>query len=186
MSVKGAMIQFNDNPTTKIPNGTVVPMMTNDDIFSVMAQPVETGNDVSLYQPLASSDEAQQLARCGKVAARGRVHEHLSLRKGDELQHLLHREGEACIHSEDVAHSSENETGYRSHRRARTHKQDYHEGFRYAVGFIDSYNRFGTVHSMMSKDEVIANLQRFIINVGRQDWHLGLRHGSRVQLKEVQ
>ena len=41
---KGAMIQFNDDPTIKMPNGTVVPMMTNDELFSVMAQPVETGS----------------------------------------------------------------------------------------------------------------------------------------------
>ena len=27
-----------------MPNGTVVPMMTNDELFSVMAQPVETGS----------------------------------------------------------------------------------------------------------------------------------------------
>ena len=41
---KRAMIQFNDDPTIKMPNGTVVPMMTNDELFSVMAQPVETGS----------------------------------------------------------------------------------------------------------------------------------------------
>ena len=87
-----------------MPNGTVVPMMTNDELFV-------TGNDVSLYQALAPSDGAQQLARCGKVEAKGRGHEHLWLRKEDELKHLLHREGEAGIHSEDVGHSSENETG---------------------------------------------------------------------------
>ena len=87
-----------------MPNGTVVPMMTNDELFV-------TGNDVSLYQALAPSDGAQQLARCGKVAAKGRGHEHLWLRKEDELKHLLHREGEAGIHSEDVGHSSENEAG---------------------------------------------------------------------------
>ena len=44
MSDKGAMIQFNDDPTIKMPNGTVVPMMTNDDFFSVMDQPVERGS----------------------------------------------------------------------------------------------------------------------------------------------
>ena len=32
------------DPTIKMPNGTVVPMMTNDEHFSVMAQPVETGS----------------------------------------------------------------------------------------------------------------------------------------------
>ena len=41
---KEGMIQFNDDPTIKMPNGTVVPMMTNDELFSVMAQPVETGS----------------------------------------------------------------------------------------------------------------------------------------------
>ena len=41
---KGAMIQFNDDPTIKMPNGTVVPIMTNEELFSVMAQPVETGS----------------------------------------------------------------------------------------------------------------------------------------------
>ena len=41
---KGAMIQCNDDPTIKMPNGTAVPMMTNDEVFTVMAQPVETGS----------------------------------------------------------------------------------------------------------------------------------------------
>ena len=41
---KGTMIQFNYDPSIKTPNGTVVPMMTNDELFSVMAQPVETGS----------------------------------------------------------------------------------------------------------------------------------------------
>ena len=88
-----------------------------------------TGNDVPLYQALASSDRAQQLARCGKVAARSRGQEHLWLRKEDDLQHLLHREGEAGIHSEDVWNSSENETGYRSHRRSRNHSAGIPRGF---------------------------------------------------------
>ena len=44
LSDKGAMIQFTDDPTIKMPNGTVVPMMTNDELFSVMAQSVETGS----------------------------------------------------------------------------------------------------------------------------------------------
>ena len=89
-----------------------------------------TSNDVSLCQALATINGAQQLARCGKVAARCRGHEHIWLRKEDELQHLLHREGEAGIHSKDVGHSSENETGYRSHGRAGTcMEQESHEGF---------------------------------------------------------
>ena len=41
---KGAMIQFNDDPTINMPNGTVVPMKTNNKLFSMMAQPVETGS----------------------------------------------------------------------------------------------------------------------------------------------
>ena len=45
-------------------------------------------------------------------------------------------------------------------------QQESHEGFRYAVGFIDSYSRFGAVYPMKSKDEVTAKLQRFIIDVG--------------------
>ena len=39
---KGAMIQFNDDPTIKMHNGAVVPMMTNNERFCVMAQLVET------------------------------------------------------------------------------------------------------------------------------------------------
>ena len=46
-------------------------------------------------------------------------------------------------------------------------QQESHEGFRYAVGFIDSYSCFGAVYSMKSKDEVTAKLQQFNIDVGR-------------------
>ena len=38
------MIQFNDDPIIKMPIGTVALMMTNDAIFSVMVQAVETGS----------------------------------------------------------------------------------------------------------------------------------------------
>ena len=103
------MIQFNDDPTIKMPNGTVGPMMTNDELFSVMAQPVETGSLAMMCHSIKHWHRvmgAQQLARCGKVAARGRGYDHLWLREEDELQHMLHREGEAGIRSEDVGYSS--------------------------------------------------------------------------------
>ena len=120
-------------------------LMTNDEIFSVIAQPVETGSLVMMSHSIKHWHRvmgAQQLARCGKVAARGRGQEHLWLRKEDELHHLLHREGEADIHSENVGHSCRNEIDYRSHRRARTHSAGVPRGFRYAVGFINSNSPF--------------------------------------------
>ena len=103
------------------------------------------------------------MARCGKVAARGRGHEHLWLREEDELQHLLHREGEAGIHSGDAGHSSKNETGYRSHRRAGTQSTGVPRGFSLCSGLHPQLQPFrGSI-----PNEVTAKLQRFIIDVGR-------------------
>ena len=48
-----------------------------------------------------------------------------------------------------------------------TIQQESHEGFRYAMGFIDSSSRFEAVYSMKSKNEVTAKLKRFIIDVRR-------------------
>ena len=45
-------------------------------------------------------------------------------------------------------------------------QKESHEGFRYAVGFIDCYSCFGAVYPKKSKDDVTAKLQRFIIDVG--------------------
>ena len=42
MTDKGAMIQFNDDPIIKMHNGTVVLMMTSDEIFNVRVQLVKT------------------------------------------------------------------------------------------------------------------------------------------------
>ena len=49
---KGAMIQFNDDATINMHNGTVVPMMTNDELFNVMAQPEETGSLSILFHSI--------------------------------------------------------------------------------------------------------------------------------------
>ena len=122
---------------------------------------------VSLYQALASSDGAQQLAQCGKVAARGRGHEHLWLRKEDELQHLLHREGEAASIPKTWGTRAKTKLAIVHTDVLVPIQQETHEGFRYAVGFIDRYSRFGAVYPMKSKDEVTTKLQRFIIDVGR-------------------
>ena len=46
-------------------------------------------------------------------------------------------------------------------------QQESHDGFRYAVGFIDSYSRFRAVYPMKSKDEVMTKLQQFIVDVGK-------------------
>ena len=49
---KGAMIQFNDDPSNKMPNRTVLPMMRNDEFFSVMAQPVKTGSLAMMFHSI--------------------------------------------------------------------------------------------------------------------------------------
>ena len=142
------------------------------------------GNDVSLYQALASSNGAQQLARCGKDAARDRGHEYLWLREENELQHLLHREGEAGIHSENVGHSSKNETGHRSHRRARTHSTGVPQGFSLCSGLHRLLQLFrGSI-----PNEVKGWGHRKVTTFHHRcwpAWHLGLRRGSRVQVKAV-
>ena len=84
---KEAMIQFNDDPTIKMPNGTVVPMMTNDELFSVMAQPVETGSLAMMFHSIKHWHRVLGHNNWHDVAARGRWHEHLCIRKVDELQH---------------------------------------------------------------------------------------------------
>ena len=45
-------------------------------------------------------------------------------------------------------------------------QQQSYDGFRYAVGFIDSFSRFGAVYPMKTKDEVVSKLQQYIIDVG--------------------
>ena len=125
-----------------------------------------TGNDVSLYQALASSDGAQQLARCGKIAARSRGHEGMNIAGSEKRTNC-----NICCTEKENRPSTPKTWGTRAKTKlAIVHtdvlgpiQQEFHEGFRYAVGFIDSNSCFGTVHLMKSKDEITAKLQRFIM-----------------------
>ena len=44
--------------------------------------------------------------------------------------------------------------------------QESYEGFRYAIGFVDSYSRYVVMYPMRTRDEVIEKLELFIADVG--------------------
>ena len=106
---KGAMIQSDDDPNIKMPNGIVVPIMTSEELFNVMAQPVETGSlammshSIMHWHRVIEHKNWHDLAKLQQEVVGMNISD-----EEEELQHLLHREGEAGIHSEDVGHSSEN------------------------------------------------------------------------------
>ena len=155
---KGAMIQFNDDPTIKMPIGTVVPMMTNDELFSVMAQPVETGSLAMmshsikhLHRVMGHNNDVPKLQQefvgmnisgsekktncnicCTEKAKRASIPKTWGTRAKTKL---------AIVRTDVLGHI----------------QQESYQSFRYAVGFIDSYSRFGAVYPTMSKDEVTAN-----------------------------
>ena len=181
---KVEMILFNDFPTIKLPNGTVVPMMTNDELFSVVAQPVETGSMAMMSHSIKHRhrvmehnnwlDVAEAVGMnisgsekktncnifCTGKAKRASIPKTWGTRAKMKL---------VIVHT-DVLGSLQ---------------QESHEGFRYAVGFIDSYGRFGAVYLMKSKCEVTAKLQPFIIDVGKPGT-LASDSSSRIQVKAVQ
>ena len=41
------------------------------------------------------------------------------------------------------------------------------DGFRYAVGFVDSWSRYGTVYFMRSRDQCFSKFQLFVADVGK-------------------
>ena len=99
---KGAMIQFNDDPNSERANRTVVPMMTNYEVFSVMSQPVETGSLATMSHSIKHWHREMGHNNSHDVAML--QHEVVGMNisgseKNDELQHLMYREGEAGIHS---------------------------------------------------------------------------------------
>ena len=167
---KGAMIQFNDDPTIKMPNGTVVPMMTNDELFSVMAQPVETGSLAMM---------SHSIKHWHRVMGHNNWHDVAKLQQKVMGMNISCSEKKTncniCCTEKAKRASIPKTWGTRAKTKlAIVHtdvlgpiQQESHEGFRYAVGFIDSYSRFGAVYPMKSKNEVTAKLQRFIIDVGR-------------------
>ena len=167
---KGAMIQFNDDPTIKMPNGTVVPMMTNDELFSVMAQPVEMGSLAMM---------SHSIKHWHRVMGHNNWHDVAKLQQEVVGMNISGSEKKTncniCCTEKAKRASIPKTWGTRAKTKlAIVHtdvlgpiQQESHEGFRYAVGFIDSYSRFGAVYPMKSKDEVTAKLQRFIIDVGR-------------------
>ena len=44
--------------------------------------------------------------------------------------------------------------------------QESYQGFRYAIGFIDSYSRCAVMYPMRTRDDVIEKLELFIADVG--------------------
>ena len=126
-----------------------------------------TGNDVSVYQALASSD--------------GHINWHGVAKLQQEVVGMNISGSEKktncniCCTEKAKRASNPKTWGTRAKTKlAIVHtdvlgpmQQESHEGFRYAVCFIDSYSSFGAVYPMKSKDEVTAKLQRFIIDVGR-------------------
>ena len=44
--------------------------------------------------------------------------------------------------------------------------QESYEGFRYAIGFVDSYSRYAVMYPMRTRNEVIEKLELFIADVG--------------------
>ena len=44
--------------------------------------------------------------------------------------------------------------------------QESHEGFRYAIGLVDSYSQYAVMYPTRTRDEVIEKLERFIADVG--------------------
>ena len=153
-----------------MPNGTVVPMMTNDELVSVMAQPVETGSLAMI---------SHSIKHWHRVTGHNNWHDVAKLQQEVVGMNISGSEKKTNCNiccSEKAKRASIPKTwGTRAETKqaiVRTDvlgpiQQESHEGFRYAVGFIDSYSRFGAVYPMKSKDEVTAKLQRFIIDVGR-------------------
>ena len=134
---KGAMIQFNDDPTIKMPNGTVVPMMTNDELFSVMAQPVETGSLAMM---------SHSIKHWHRVMGHNNWHDVAKLQQ--EVVGMIISGSEkktncniCCTEKAKRASvpktwgtRAKNQTGYRSHRRARTHSTGVRRGLSLCSG----------------------------------------------------
>ena len=145
---KGAMIQFNDNPTIKMPNGTVVPMMTNDEFFSVMAQPLETGS-------MAMMSHSITIKHWHRVMGHNNWHDVAKLQQevgGMNISGSKKKTNSNICCTEKAKRASIPKTwGTRAKTKlAIFHtdvlgpiQQESHVDFRYAVGFIDSYSRFG-------------------------------------------
>ena len=167
---QGAMIKFNDDPTIKIPNGTVVPMMTNDELFSVMAQPVQTGSLAMM---------SHSIKHWHRVMGHNNWHDVAKLQQEVVGMNISGSEKKTncniCCTEKAKRASIPKTWGTQAKTKLaivhtdvlRPIQQESHEGFRYAVAFIDSYSRFGAVYPMKSNDEVTAKLQQFIIDVGR-------------------
>ena len=79
---------------------------------------------------------------------------------------MRRREGQACTCEQGLVHKSEGEAGHVHTDVLGPMHQESYEGFRCAIGFLDSYSRYAVMYPMRTRDEVIEKLELFIADVG--------------------
>ena len=164
---KGATVQFGTMPHMEV-RGTVFPFSTNNNLFSLQVHGVgkhtamkaeslsrwherlghNNKPDVTKLQPLVngmqihSKNDNSVCVQCvTQKAKRAAVKKEWGTRATHILD-IVHTDILGPIHVES------------------------HDGFKYAIGFIDSYSRYATVYMMRSRDECFSKVQQFVADVG--------------------
>ena len=165
---KGAKMDFGAKPRIKMPNGTHIPMRTEDELFSIR---VQAGRG-SLAHSSFTIDQWHQ------VMGHNNIQDVAKLQNEVEGMAIKgSQKGQPCnVCSTEKAKRAAIPKTWGTRAKARLDivhtdvlgpiQQQSYDGFRYAVGFIDSFSRFGAVYPMKTKDEVVSKLQQYIIDVG--------------------
>lgn len=195
LAMQGATVSFGKQAHIRTSDGTLIPLVcTSDDLYTLIVYPSKCNlGPKALDRQLPGIAFGNDSHRSGSywVAASSRSMEQWHLALGHNNYQDVARlpqlvEGMAINRSQPHGHcdSCATEKAKRApvkktcSTRAETQldivhtdvlgpiQQTSHEGYRYAIGFIDSFSRYAVVYPMRSREEVPEKLEQFFADVG--------------------
>jgi transposase InsO family protein len=170
----GATIDFGRHARLVTANGTNFPFVVRDNLYSLQVRTSTRGQQDAAEFAMTSQTLTRWHERLGHnnkqdVAALQKKVEGMKVTQDDE------QTCNPCVVQKAKRAPMKKTWGTRSQATLDIVHSDIlgplHEesidGFRYAIGFIDSFSRYGTVYLMKTRDECFSKLQQFVADVGK-------------------
>ena len=166
---QGVKVQFEEPPRLVAPDGTIFPMKSFNNLFSleVFVEPKQKG-----MQAQTMTRWHERLGHTNKrdVSLLEKNVDGMNISSGDSGPGVC----EPCVTQKAKRASMKKTWGTRATETLEIVHTDVlgplHipsvDGYRYAIGFIDSFSRYSTVYMMRTRDECLTKLELFVADVG--------------------